>query len=206
MVFCLWFYPIFPVKTGKLRSTAVTQWLSSLQVSIPRLHKHDEVCYPLSWQFNTSVMPYKFSCERAPLRHKAWRLFDTNVPNLCTIRHVIMDFYIHGSVHLDSISIRSNETQQYPGVYLLPNYSTCFGCLSHPSSGVHQTVTAASGTGHTCSVRATTFRQLGLIRPRWRKVVALTRDMTCTSSCSYSLMYSWRWVRWTPETCRVILQ
>jgi hypothetical protein len=22
------------------------------------------------------------------------------------------------------------------------------GCLSHPSSGVHQTVTAASGTGH----------------------------------------------------------
>ena len=45
--------------------------------------------------------------------------------------------------------------QQYAGVYLLENYSTCFGCLSRPSSGVHQTVTAASGTGH--SVRATTF-------------------------------------------------
>jgi hypothetical protein len=27
-------------------------------------------------------------------------------------------------------------------------------------------------------------------RPRWRKVVALTRDMSCTRSCSYSLMYS----------------
>jgi len=50
--------------------------------------------------------------------------------------------------------------QQYAGVYLLQNYSTYFGCLSHPSSGVHQTVTAASGTG--------------LIRSRWRKVVALT--------------------------------
>jgi hypothetical protein len=37
--------------------------------------------------------------------------------------------------------------QQYAGVYLLQNYSTCFGCLSHPSSGVHQTVTAAAGTG-----------------------------------------------------------
>ena len=37
--------------------------------------------------------------------------------------------------------------QQYSGVYLLQNYSTCFGCLSHPSSGVHQTVSAASGTG-----------------------------------------------------------
>jgi len=50
--------------------------------------------------------------------------------------------------------------QQYAGVYLLQNYSTCFGCLSHTSSGVHQTVTAASGTGH--SIRATTFCQCGL--------------------------------------------
>ena len=51
--------------------------------------------------------------------------------------------------------------QQYAGVYLLQNYPTCLGCLSHPSSEVHQTVTAASGTGH--SVRATTFCQRGLI-------------------------------------------
>jgi len=28
--------------------------------------------------------------------------------------------------------------QQYAGVFLLQNYSTCFGCLSHPSSGVHR--------------------------------------------------------------------
>ena len=34
-------------------------------------------------------------------------------------------FYIHGSVHLDSILIRSNEMQYYAGVYLLQNYSTC---------------------------------------------------------------------------------
>ena len=71
-------------------------------------------------------------------------------------------FHIHGSVHRDSILIRFNEMQQYAGVYLLQYYSTCFWCLSHPSSGVHQTVTAASGTGH--SVRATAFRQRGLIR------------------------------------------
>ena len=56
-------------------------------------------------------------------------------------------FYIHGSVHRNSVLIRSNKMQQYAGVYLLQNYSTCFGCPSHPSSGVHQTVTAASGTG-----------------------------------------------------------
>ena len=61
---------------------------------------------------------------------------------------------------LKQILIRSNEMQQSAGVYLLQNYSTCFGCLSHPSSGVYQTVTAGSGTSH--SVRETTFRQRGL--------------------------------------------
>ena len=36
--------------------------------------------------------------------------------------------------------------QKYTAIYLLQNHSTCFGCPSHPSSGVHKTVTAASGT------------------------------------------------------------
>jgi len=31
---------------------------------------------------------------------------------------------------------------------LLQDYSTCFGCLSHPSSGVHETVVTATGTRH----------------------------------------------------------
>ena len=70
-----------------------------------------------------------------------------------------VEFYIHGSVHRNSILIRSNEMQQYAGVYLLQSCSTRFGRLSHPSSGVHKTVTAASGTGH--SIRATTFLQRG---------------------------------------------
>ena len=30
------------------------------------------------------------------------------------------------------VLISPNEMQQYAGVYLLQNYSTCFGCLSHP--------------------------------------------------------------------------
>jgi len=39
--------------------------------------------------------------------------------------------------------------QQYADIYLLLNYCTCFGRPSRPSSGVHKTVVAASGTGHT---------------------------------------------------------
>ena len=61
---------------------------------------------------------------------------------------VLLFLYIHGSVHRNSILIRSIKMQQYAGIYLLQNYSTCFGCLSHRLSGVHKTVTAASGTGH----------------------------------------------------------
>ena len=60
--------------------------------------------------------------------------------------------------------------QQYAGVYVLQIYSTYFGCPTHPSSGVNETVNAASGTGHSNST--TTFLQRGLIRPRRRKVVA----------------------------------
>jgi len=37
--------------------------------------------------------------------------------------------------------------QQYVGIYLMQNHSTCFGCPSHPSSGVHKIVITASGTG-----------------------------------------------------------
>jgi hypothetical protein len=64
-------------------------------------------------------------------------------------------FYIHGSVHSNSKVIRSNNMEQYAGIYLLQNHSMCFRCPSHPSSGVHKTVTAASGTGH--SIWVTTF-------------------------------------------------
>jgi hypothetical protein len=76
--------------------------------------------------------------------------------------------YIRGSVYRNSILIRSDKMQQYAGIYLLQNHFTCFECPLHPSSGVHETVTAASGTGH--SIWATVRR--GLIRPRRRKIVA----------------------------------
>ena len=78
--------------------------------------------------------------------------------------------------------IRSNKMQQYAVIYLLQNHCTCIGCPSHPSSGVNKFITEASGTGR-CS-----------------------DTMTCTRGCSNTFMYSWWWVRWTPETCRVILQ
>ena len=40
---------------------------------------------------------------------------------------------------------KSNEMQQHADIYLLLNYSTCFGRPTRPSSGVRKTVVAASG-------------------------------------------------------------
>jgi hypothetical protein len=48
--------------------------------------------------------------------------------------------------------------QNYAGIYLLQNHSTCFGRPSHPSSGVHKRVTVVSGTGHSdlqCDLKVT---------------------------------------------------
>ena len=93
------------------------------------------------------------------------------------------EFCIHGSVHRNSILIRSNKMQQHAGIYLLQNHSTYFGCPSYPSSRVHKT-----------------FLQ--------RDLLARLEEGCCsdTRGCCYSFMYSWWWVRWTSWTRRVILQ
>ena len=64
------------------------------------------------------------------------------------LRTVIFNIYKFHMKHPHYLLIRSNKMQQYAGIYLLQNHSTCFGYPSHPSSGEHKTVTAASGTGH----------------------------------------------------------
>jgi len=61
-------------------------------------------------------------------------------------------------MHRNSRLKKSKNVQQYADIYLLLNYSTCFGHPSRPSSGVHKTVVAACGTDRTvCG--ASLFRQ-----------------------------------------------
>jgi len=71
--------------------------------------------------------------------------------NFCPIDYYIQClsyFYIRCSVHRNPRLKKSDEMQQYADIYLLLNYSTCFGRPSHPSSGVRKTVVVASGTDH----------------------------------------------------------
>jgi len=61
----------------------------------------------------------------------------------------LSSFFIRNSVNRNSRLKKSNKMQQYADIYLLLSYSMCFGRPSRPSSGVHKTLVAASGTDHT---------------------------------------------------------
>ena len=65
---------------------------------------------------------------------------------ICHLKFSQKIFYIRGSVYRDSSLTKSNEMQQYVDIYLPLNYSTRLGRPSHPSSGEHKIVFAASGT------------------------------------------------------------
>ena len=57
------------------------------------------------------------------------------------------EFYVYGSVRRWSILIIvQGDATQSSLFIILQVHSTCFGCQLHPSSGVHKTVTTASGT------------------------------------------------------------
>jgi len=49
--------------------------------------------------------------------------------------------------HSVLITVQRDATQSSLFI-ILQVHSTCFGCQTHPSSGVHKTVTTASCTGH----------------------------------------------------------
>ena len=57
---------------------------------------------------------------------------------------------------------KHNKRQQYADIYLLLNYSACFGRPLRPSSGVHKPVVAVFGTDHT--IWGTSFLKRDQIR------------------------------------------
>ena len=55
-------------------------------------------------------------------------------------------FCVYGSVHrLSILIIVQRDATQGSLSIILQVHSTCFGCQPHPASGVHKTVTTASG-------------------------------------------------------------
>ena len=101
---------------------------------------------------------------------------------------LIKFFCVYGSVLRCSVLIIVQRNATQSSLYIiLQAQSTCFGCQLHPSSGVHKTVTTASGTGH-ISYAANSL-QRGQAWPCWREVAA-QHSMTSTGGSCYSFVYS----------------
>ena len=79
--------------------------------------------------------------------------------------------------------------QQHADIYLLLNYSTCFGRPSRPSSGVHKAVVAASGTDRT--IWGASLLKRDQISPYLAtfEEACSPDSMICTRGCRYSFMY-----------------
>ena len=85
------------------------------------------------------------------------------------IEHGPYDFASTHSKLLDWIIliIVQRDATQSSLFIILQVHSTCFGCQPHPSSGVHKTVTTASGTGHIfCAATSLQCGQLGHVGGR----------------------------------------
>jgi len=78
--------------------------------------------------------------------HNRHHIVNVSLNTYLIISAITFYIYVRGSVHRNSRLEKRNEMQQYADIYLLLNYSTCFGRPSRPSLGVHKTVVAGSGT------------------------------------------------------------
>jgi len=80
----------------------------------------------------------------------------------------IYKFYVYGSMHRWSILIIVQRDATQSSLFIiLQVHSTCFQCQPHPSSGVHKTVTTASGT-----VQLPPSNMPKLAWPLWKEVAA----------------------------------
>jgi hypothetical protein len=132
------------------------------------------------WKLLLNELPGCYTNIHSTIKCLLWNILKQNIYIYIYICNLVRsEFYIHGSMHRNSVLIRSNKMQQYAGIYLLQNHSTRFGYPSHPSSGVHKTVTAASGKGH--SIWATPFLHRGVATLEEGRC---SDTMTCTRGCS----------------------
>ena len=100
----------------------------------------------------------------------------------------LTEFYVNGSMHRWSILIIVQPDATQSSLFIIPQvHSTCFGCQSHPSSGVRKTVTTASGTGHNF-IQLPPSSVAKLAWPHWREVAAkkygLSRIFLQSAGCS----------------------
>ena len=76
--------------------------------------------------------------------------------NRCIIHKICVSF-VYKFLSKSILIIVQPDATHSSLFIILQVHSTCFGCQPHPSSGVHKTVTAASGTGAATSLQRGQF-------------------------------------------------
>jgi len=115
----------------------------------------------------------------------------------------IKNNYVNVSVHRWSTLITVQRDATHSSLFIiLQVHSTCFGCQPHPSSGVHKTVTTATGTGHNfCAATLSNVAKLAwpTLEGGSCTVPEAVVTVLCTpdDGCGWHLKY----VEWT---CRII--
>jgi len=112
------------------------------------------------------------------------------------------EFYVYGSVHRWSILLTVQRDATQSSLFIiLQVHSTCFECQTHPSSGVHKTVTTASCTGHIfmCSYLRPTWPSLATLEGGRCTATEAVVTVLCTpvDGCGWHREH----VEWT---CRII--
>ena len=111
--------------------------------------------------------------------------------------------YLYSSVHRWSILITVQQDATQSSLFIiLQVHSTCYGCQLHSSSGVHKTVTTASGTGHIFCAATSLQRSYVAGRCLHKKIWPVP-EAVVTVLCTPDDECSWHpeHVEWT---CRII--
>jgi len=79
--------------------------------------------------------------------HTIWKLQEYGISSKSLTSYIT--FYVYGSVHCKYTFVYIQQDATLHSLFISGNCSTCFRCYFHPSSGVHKTVSTASGICHT---------------------------------------------------------
>jgi len=166
----------------------------------PPLHTHTRK-HAHTFPTNTKQMSYSFLL-------LSWHISVYIYIYIYIYIHVRTHTYIfYGSVHRWSILIIvQRDATQSSLIIILQVHSTCFACQPHPSSGVHKTVTTASGTGNIlCTATSLQHGQLGHVGGRYAQKIWPVTEAAVTVLCTPDDGCFWhrKYVEWT---CRIIIR
>ena len=116
--------------------------------------------------------------------------------------HFLRQFYVHGSVHHESLSITvQQDATIYSFYYISAGCCTCFGWYTHPSSGAHSNCNYIIWhcLNRIC-YRPLTWRS----PPRQWTVANTVRPVPEVVITVWACSWWWMWV--SSETCRAVLR